>query len=147
MGGLFSITTIWVVLIVVFIVLEAMTLGLTSIWFAFGALFALVASLIFDSLLIQITVFLISSIVLLYFTKPIAKKYLKAGQEKTNVDSLIGAKGVVTKEIEKHIYGLVKVNGQIWTAYSDEDLYIDDEITVEEIKGVKMKVKKEDELC
>ncbi len=137
-------TIIWAVLILVFVIVEGISLGLTSIWFAFGALVALISTFFVSSLLIQTTLFLVTSVVLLYFTKPIAKKYLKAGNEKTNVDSLIGLKGIVVDEITRHSDGQVKVKGQIWTAFSDEDIEIDVDIIVEEVRGVKMRVKKED---
>jgi membrane protein implicated in regulation of membrane protease activity len=135
---------LWVILIIVFVVAEVLSLGLTSIWFAFGALFALIVSFFINSLMVQITVFVLSSVILLYFTKPIVKKYLKVGRTKTNVDSLIGMKGVVTEPITKHKTGQVKVNGQIWTAFSEELLEAGEEVIVIEVQGVKIKVKKEE---
>ncbi len=135
---------IWVILIVVFVVTEVISLGLTSIWFAFGALLALIVSFFIESLMVQITVFVLSSVILLYFTKPIVKNYLKVGREKTNVESMIGMKGVVTKEISKHSTGQAKVNGQIWTAVSGEMIGIGEDIVVIEVQGVKIIVKKEE---
>lgn len=143
MNLILSPMAIWVALIVVFVVVEAATLGLTSIWFAFGALFALIVSFFSTSLLIQVTAFILSSVILLYFTKPIAKKYLKVGRERTNVDSLIGMRGVVTKPIGKHETGQVKVNGQIWTAYGDQPVEVGKEVVVEEVHGVKIKIKED----
>ena len=137
-------TIIWAVLILVFVIVEGISLGLTSIWFAFGALVALISTFFVNSLVVKTTLFLLTSVVLLYFTKPIAKKYLKSGNEKTNVDSLIGLKGIVVEDITKHSDGQVKVKGQIWTAFSDEDIDLDEDVIVEEVRGVKMKVKKED---
>ena len=134
----------WVVMIVVFVVVEVLSLGLTSIWFAFGALLALLASFFTDSILVQITIFVLTSIILLYFTKPIAQKYLKVGREKTNVDSIVGRKGVVTKEITKHSTGQVKVSGQIWTAISEEMIEEGQDVIVMEVQGVKLIVKKEE---
>ena len=139
-----SLTIIWAVLILVFVIVEGISLGLTSIWFAFGALVALISTFFVNSLLVQTTLFLLTSVILLYFTKPIAKKYLKSGNEKTNVDSLIGLRGIVVDEISKHSDGQVKVKGQIWTAFSDEDINLDEDVIVEEVRGVKMKVKKEE---
>ncbi|MEA3422214.1 MAG: NfeD family protein [Bacillota bacterium] len=144
MDKLFSPQVIWVTLIIVFIIIEAVSLGLVSIWFAFGALIALISSYFIDSIIIQITLFVFASVILLYFTKPIVQKYLKAGRERTNVDSLIDEKGLVVKDIKKHQTGHVKVKGQIWTAYSDEDIDNGVEIVIEKVEGVKLKVRKDD---
>jgi membrane protein implicated in regulation of membrane protease activity len=119
-------------------------MGLTSIWFAFGALIALLVSFLVDSILVQVSMFILTSLVLMYFTKPIVSKYLKVGKTRTNVDSMIGVRGVVTKRIEKPTTGQVKVKGQIWTAYADEDLELSVDIIVESVEGVKMKVKREE---
>lgn len=97
----------------------------------------------------QIFVFLIASAVLVYFTRPIAKKYLKIGATKTNVDSIVGMIGIVTKKIEGFNTGQVKVAGQIWTAKSQDNKEIHEGSQVEVIKveGVKLivKIKKENE--
>ncbi|MBN2259106.1 MAG: NfeD family protein [Clostridiales bacterium] len=144
MNNIFSPQIIWVVLMIIFVVVEAISLGLTSIWFAFGALIALISSYFIDSFIIQVTIFVISSIAALYFTKPLVKKYLKVGRERTNVDSLIGENGVVVKEIKKYETGQVKVKGQIWTAYSEDEIEVGTDVTVEEVKGVRLKVRKEE---
>ncbi len=136
--------TIWAILIVVFSVIEALTLGLTSIWFGFGAIVALFAAMIKLPVIAQIVIFLITSIILLIYTKPIAKKYLKIGSTKTNVEDLIGKKGFVVKPISNRELGQVKVKGQIWTAKSVDDTEIPEstEIEVVNIEGVKLIVKK-----
>ena len=144
MDKLFSPQVIWMALIIIFIIIEAVSLGLISIWFAFGALVALIGSYFIDSIIIQITLFVLASILLMYFTKPIVQKYLKAGREKTNVDSLIDEKGVVVKDIKMHETGHVKVKGQIWTAYSDEDIDNGVDVVIEKVEGVKLKVRKDE---
>lgn len=137
---------IWTVVIVIFIIFEAMTLGLTAIWFAAGSLFALVVSLLGMDLIFQLLVFAVSSGVLLFFTKPFVTKHMKVGINKTNVDSIIGQKGQVKKAINAYETGLVKVSGQIWTAKSFDDEKIDEnkEVIVMAVEGVKLIVKRSD---
>lgn len=139
----FGLPMIWALLIVGFAVVEGMTLGLTSIWFAIGSIFALIAAMLKLPFLAQIIVFLASSIVMLIYTKPIAEKQLKVGATKTNVEELIGLTGFVVKKIEEHAPGQVKVKGQIWTAISENgsEMELDQEVTVVLVEGVKLIVK------
>ncbi len=134
---------IWIIVAVIFAIIEAVTFGLATIWFAIGALAAMLAAMIGIGIMGQIFVFLIASAVLLYFTRPVAKKYLKIGATKTNVDSIIGLVGIVIKKIEPFNTGQVKVAGQIWTAKSLDDKEIQEGKQVEVIKveGVKLMVK------
>ena len=135
---------IWTVLIIVFIVIEAATLGLVAIWFAAGSIFGLIFSLLDFSWIVQVFIFAVSSGVLLLFTKPFVNKHLKVGVNKTNVDSIIGQKGRVKKEIHKFDTGLVKVSGQIWTAisFNNEIIEEDVEVVVMAVEGVKLIVKR-----
>lgn len=134
---------IWTVLIVGFTLVEAGTMGLTSIWFAVGSLASLITALMGFGLAVQIVVFLIVAVILLVYTRPIAKKVLKVGSHKTNIDALIGEVGYVTKAISSHENGLVKIKGQIWTARSidDESIEIDRNVEIIAIEGVKLIVK------
>ncbi|BEP27739.1 NfeD family protein [Helicovermis profundi] len=143
MSVLFQLSVMWVILIIAFIVIEALTFGLASIWFALGSLAALILSLLGFGFVIQLIAFLVVSIILLFFTRPIAKKYLKIGTEKTNIDSLIGKVGVVVKRIERHKVGQVKVEGQIWSAKNidNDTIYVDSQVEVLRIEGVKVIVK------
>ncbi len=135
---------VWVVLIIFFGIIEGMTLGLTSIWFAFAGIIAFILSLFNINLIVQFVVFLVLSLVCILYTRPIAKKYLKIGQTKTNVDAVIGQKGVVVKKIEEFNTGQIKVKGQIWTAKSPdfEILKCGDEVEIVGIEGVKLIVEK-----
>ena len=137
-------TLMWTVLIILFTVVEAATLGLTSIWFAVGALASLIASVMGFNIMTQVIVFIIVALVLLVYTRPIAKKVLKIGHNKTNADALIGKTGFVTKIIQPHETGLVKVSGQIWTAKCvDNDIInIDENVEILAIEGVKLIVKR-----
>ncbi len=131
---------VWVALIIIFAVAEAFTLGLTSIWFSLGSIFALLAALLGLPLFAQIFVFLIATLVMLIYTRPVAKKYLRIGASKTNVSALIGVHGIVVKPIEQFQTGQVKVKGQIWTAksYDGVTLEQDTEIEVLAVEGVKL---------
>jgi membrane protein implicated in regulation of membrane protease activity len=133
---------VWLGLMVLLIIIEAATMGLTTIWFAIGALFAFLISLTHVHPLVQFGVFLLASLILLFYTRPLAKKYFKVGSHATNAESLIGREGIVIKSIEKYNAGQVKVWGQIWTAVSDKEEVIpqDTRISVKAIEGVKLVV-------
>jgi len=105
------------------------------------------AAIINLPLIVQIFTFLISSSVLLYYTRPIAKEYLKIGATRTNVNSIIGEVGIVTKKIVPFNTGQVKVSGQIWTAkaHNDEEIDKGAKVKVLKVEGVKLIVKKIDE--
>ncbi len=135
---------IWIIVAVIFGLIEAFTLGLTTIWFALGALVAMLSALLHFQLIYQILIFLVASAVLVYYTRPIAKQHLKIGATKTNVSSLIGKIGVVTQRIVPFNTGQVKVSGQIWTAKSldNEEIVKDTKVEIIKIEGVKLIVKK-----
>jgi len=124
--GYVSIRWIWVALTIIFSVIEVFTLGLTTIWFAIAALLMVFLSFLPIPLIIQIMIFIIVSAVLLFFTRPIAIKKFKTGAEKTNVDSLAGMYAIVTKKIEEFDKGEIKLNGQIWTARSEDGSVINE---------------------
>lgn len=112
----------WALAAIVFLLLEALTMGLTTIWFAIGAFIAAAMALFGCVFSVQLTVFVIVSVLCLIFTRPIAKKFLNEKTEKTNADSVIGCTGVVTEDIDNlHAKGQVLVKGQYWTARAEED--------------------------
>ncbi|MFZ7131745.1 MAG: NfeD family protein [Eubacteriales bacterium] len=133
----------WIIAIIVFALIEALTLGLTTIWFAIGAVVALIAAFFNVHLYIQFMLFLLSSLILLAFTRSVMIDYLKVGKTKTNLDSIIGSVGIVLENIEGYTVGKVKVNGQIWSALSQENHPIMKDVKVEicGIQGVKLMVK------
>ena len=131
----------WLVLFIVFILFEIITLGLTTIWFASGALIALIASLLGADVIVQIIIFIVVSVLLLIFTRPYAKKFINDKTTKTNVDDLIGKTGKVTETIDNiNSTGLVYINGLYWLARSANDLviYEDEIVTIIRIEGVKL---------
>ncbi|MDF2586516.1 MAG: putative rane protein [Anaerocolumna sp.] len=132
----------WLIAIAVFLVIEIITLGLTTIWFAGGALIAFLLSLAVDNLLLEITVFLIVSFLLLFFTRPIAARFFNTQRVKTNYQSLIGVDAKVLERIDNfNNLGQVILNGQEWTARAvDDNLIIEpgERVTVKNIIGVKL---------
>lgn len=131
---------VWLVLMVGFLTVESSTVAMVSIWFAVGALAALVLSLLNAQLWVQVVVFLAVSCVLLALLRPLARKYLTPKLVKTNVDSLIGATGLVTQAIDNiGASGQVKLGAMYWTARSVSGQPIPEGtyIRVERIEGVK----------
>ena len=137
---------IWLALFVVLLIIEIITLGLTTIWFAGGALVAFIAAALGANLGIQLALFFMVSLFLLFVTRPIAVRYFNKDREKTNVDSLIGGKGVVLETIDNiHGLGAVSLNGKVWTARTTDNAVMiekDEIITVKAIEGVKLIVEK-----
>lgn len=134
---------VWIVVAVLFAIIEAATLGLLTIWFTAGAVLACIATLLGAPPILQVIVFFATSILLLYFTKPLAMKKLKVGSVATNVDALAGQIAVVTEDIVPHNTGQVKIGGQIWTAISDRaDITIvkGTEVRILRVEGVKLVV-------
>lgn len=143
-------TIYWLIIFVVLLLIEIFTMGLTTIWFAAGALAAFLAGTAGFDLVIQILVFVIVSVVLLILTRPLAVKYLNNASQKTNAESLIGQHALVLEDIDTlKAEGRVEVGGQNWSAKTDEPdgkIPKNTVVTVEGIQGVKLIVRqKEDE--
>ena len=138
---------VWLVLLVVLLAIEAVTLGLTTIWFAGGALVAFVLALAGAGLFIQIAVFCVISVILLIFTRPVAAGWLNHGRVRTNAQSLIGETAVVTEEIDNLANsGQVQVRGQYWMARTEREntrILKNTRVKIQSISGVKLIVKEE----
>lgn len=136
----------WLVALGVLLLIEILTLGLTTIWFAAGALVAFLLAVFNASLAIQICVFIVVSIVMLVFTRPILTKHLNANTTKTNAESLVGKKARVLIPINNlKSEGQVMVNGMEWTARSTKDevmFQTDEMVKIAGISGVKLIVEK-----
>ena len=131
---------IWLLVLIAFAVGEALTVGLTSIWFAVGALGALITAGLGFGFWPQIIVFLVLSGVTLALVRPLAKKVLKPGYSATNADRVIGAVGLVTEEVDNMAgKGLVNLSGQVWSARAQDEQNIPagQEVRVLRIQGVK----------
>ena len=139
----------WLVLLVVMLAAEAVTLGLTTISFAAGALAAFLLALAGANLLIQILGFFVVSAILLFAMRPVASKWLNKDRIRTNAESLLGKTAVVTEPINNLAgTGQVQVQGQYWTARAVSDqvqITKDARVVIEKISGVKLIVKEEKE--
>lgn len=139
----------WLILFVVLVVIELFTMGLTTIWFAVGAIAAMAVNMLGGNIWFQCVVFLVVSFLVMLFTRPFAVRYINHGHVRTNVDELIGASAYVTEAINNlQSTGKVQVKGQEWTARAiKDDLQIDTGKVVEitAIKGVKLIVKEKEE--
>ena len=136
---------VWLIILALCLGVEIATLGLVTIWFAGGALVTFFVAMVTDSLLIQVIVFLAVSLLLLFFTRPIAKKYYNNKRTKTNVDSLIGEQCKVTETIDNfNEAGTVLLNGLEWTARSKVETVIEAgaRVKVCAVDGVKVIVEK-----
>lgn len=134
-------SVVWLGLLILFALVEAATVGLISIWFAAGALVALLSTFFTDSVWIQIGIFLVVSAVALALMRPLAGKYMTPKNVATNADRAIGKEAVVTEEIDNlKGKGAVAVCGVTWTARSDDDRVIPagETVTVLRIEGVKL---------
>nr|MDR2964341.1 NfeD family protein [Treponema sp.] len=136
---------IWVFLTVLFTVIEVFTFGLVTVWFALASFIMIFLAFIPKfPFMYQIMVFLALSAVILIYTRPIAIKKFKMGRVKTNVESLVGMNALVTKKIGEFDKGEVKLNGQIWSAHSEDGSIIEEgtKCEVVRIEGVHAIVKK-----
>lgn len=137
--------TVWLIIAVLFGIIEVATVGISSIWFVFGAAAAMVLALLGFPVPLQIAVFLIVSVVLLVFTRPILVEKLNLGKAKTNVETIVGKEGLVIKSIDNVSgVGQVKIGGQIWSARSatGEKIEREELVMVEKVEGVKVIVRK-----
>ena len=131
----------WLAALILFGVGEAVTVGLTSIWFAVGALAALIAASLGAFALVQVIVFLVVSFVTLLLVRPLAQRYINDRKEPTNADRVIGREAVVTQAIDNlKGEGQVNVSGAVWTARSQEEAPIPAgaRVRVLRIEGVKV---------
>ena len=142
---------IWLGIIVILSIWEALTVGLVSIWFIASGIVSLILSLFNVDFIICFGVFVILGTILMITTRKYLLKLFKVKNTKTNIDRIlslihnidriIGMKGIVTNIINDSIYE-VKVDGKVWSAYSNEELKVNDYVKILEINSVKLKVEK-----
>lgn len=134
---------IWLGLAVIFLIIEFLTSGLTTIWFALGCVPMIFLAYLPLSITWQVLIMLVISFVLLIFTRPYFVKKLKANKEKTNVEAFIGKIALVTKEITQFEKGEIKTGGIFWTAKSEDDstIPVNTECEIIRIDGVTAIVK------
>ena len=137
---------IWLIVMAVMIIIEISVPGLVSIWFAAGALAAYVSTLFGANTAIQVMVFVLVSLVLLFLTRPLAQKYINKRAVNTNKDTIPGRTAIVTEEVNNlAATGRVTIDGLPWTARaaSEEDVIpVGEEVVVDKIEGVKCIVKR-----
>ena len=136
----------WVVALVVFLIVEAVTAGLVSIWCVFGALGPLICAALGAAVWLQIFWFVIVSVATLVLTRPLVKRYVDSRSVATNADRSIGRAAVVTERIDNlAATGAVKLDGVVWTARSTDDavaIETGERVTVRAIEGVKLIVER-----
>ena len=132
----------WLVAMVALIVIELATLGLTTIWFACGALVAVVAAALDAPLLLQILMFVVVSFAVLLAVRPIAVKYFNKDRTRTNIESMIGRQAIVVSEIDNmQAIGQVTVNGMEWSARStinELKIAVGHVVVIRAVDGVKL---------
>ncbi len=132
---------VWLVAAIIFLIIEALSVQLISIWLAGGAIVAMVLALLNVNFWIQVLVFAIVSLLLIILTRPLVKRILSKNVEATNADRSIGKEAAVTSEINNVLgKGQVNLAGQIWSARSSDDSVINEgeTVIVEKIDGVKL---------
>lgn len=136
---------IWLAIFIIAIIIEALGTDLVSIWFAFGALITLVISLFNVPWWVQVIIFIVVSAVFLFALRPLAHKIMRKNIITTNVEDLIGTKGIMTEKYDVLHHGKVNINGVIWTAIAKNEkdvLNVDDVVVVIGITGNKLVVNK-----
>lgn len=132
---------LWFILMVVFLWMESSTVSLVSIWFACGALAAMIAALFGAQIWLQLVLFVAVSVLLLASLRTVVKKFITPKLVKTNVEAVIGATGIVVEAIDNiQGVGQVKLGGMQWSARSTENVKIPENtlVTVDRVEGVKV---------
>ena len=149
MIGNVSFSLLWLIVLIALLVIEIVTLGLTTIWCAGGSLVAFVASVLGAPFPVQILLFFAVSFVLLFMTRPVAVKYFNKERVKTNVESMIGKQGIIISAVDNlQGIGQVNVEGQEWSARAadEKNTYpVGTVVVVKEVQGVKLIVEEKRE--
>lgn len=145
-GMTVSVAVIWLMIAGIMAILEAITMGLTCIWFVGGAVCAAIAAAAGAPVVVQIIIFMAVSAILIACTRPLAKKKLNDRVQKTNIESVIGQTGIVEDAIPSYGKGQVRVDGKVWTAVS-EGVRIEKGrlVTVKSVRGVTLTVEEIEE--
>ncbi len=142
-----SMTVVWLVIAVILAAVELSTFGLVSVWFAIGAVFALIVSAFGAGFWTQLIVFIIVSAVVMVTVRPLATKYVNNHTKKTNIDAVIGRKLIVKSDIDNiHGTGKVDMDGSTWLAVSSDDnvvIHAGEEVHVVQVNGAKLVVERE----
>lgn len=134
---------IWLLIIILLVIAEAMTINLVTIWYVASGIVALILSFFINNFTIQFAVFAILGTFLLITTRQTLQKLVDTRKERTNIDRIIGMTGIVIEEINKNHNGAVKVDGKVWTAMANKKIKVDSTVKVLEINSSKIKVEEE----
>lgn len=136
--------TQWLILAIICGAIEIFSAGFWFIWLALSALFVAVGVKFsfLNSLESQLLVFALITLLFIIFARPLVMKFVKTNSRDSNVSALIGQYGVTLTELKPLEFGQVKLNGEVWTAISEEEIAMDTRVVIEAIEGVKLKVKK-----
>lgn len=139
-----NLSIFWTILIILFILIEAITLQLLAIWFVIGSMVALILNLLGFTMIFQIILFLVVNVIVVFIVRPIVNKYINLGFDDQDVNSIIGKVGVVVTDIQRDQTGLVKVDGKTWKGKTAKNKTISKgrEIKVIAIEGTNLIVKK-----
>ena len=135
---------LWLALLILFLVAEGATAAVTTIWFALGAVVAMIAALLGAEIWLQVVLFAVVSVICLLALRPVLKKYLDPKKTKTNIDAVIGKQALVLEQIDNvNGTGRVKIDSMEWTARAVDGKTIEKDtvVVVEKIEGVKVFVK------
>lgn len=136
-----SMTLVWLIVALICLVIEGLTVGLATIWFAAGAIVTMLISFLDVPVPLQVVIFVVVSVVLLVSTRKIFVEKLKAGATRTNVDAVIGEKAMVISPILPYQVGQVKIGGQVWSAVGknpDDTFEKDQLVKITAVEGVKV---------
>lgn len=139
--GLSLFVWMWLAIVIITLVVEFMTAEIVSIWFFFGSVVSMILAICKVDPAIQIIVFVIVSLVFMVCVIPFIKKYVKRNEIKTNVDSFVGRIALVTEDIVDGNRGVVKLDGQEWSAISNDNIVKGTKVVVLSIEGNKLIVK------
>lgn len=133
---------VWLGIVILLALAEVISVNLTTIWFVISGLVSLGISFMNDNFMIQFGVFVILGIILLVTTKSKLQELILSHNSKTNLDRILDMTGIVTEKITEKKNGAVKVDGKVWTAYSDSTIKVDEEVKILKIDSTKLKVEK-----
>lgn len=133
---------IWLSIIIFLIIVEGLTVQLTTVWFVVSGIIAMILSIFIDNPQIEFAIFVLGGVILLVTTRPYLITKLRVKESKTNLDRVIGMEGIVTEDITRYKTGEVKVDGKRWTAISNDDISVGEIVDIIKIEGVKLRVRK-----
>ena len=133
----------WIILAIICGAIEIFSAGFWFVWLALSALIVAAGAKfsLLNSLEVQLFIFALVTFLFIILARPLTMKFIRTNERVSNVDALIGQQGIALKELKPFQFGQVKLNGEIWTAVSNEEIAADSLVIVEAIEGVKLRVR------